>query len=187
MAHNRKYVPGGIGLIRGKLRKTAISMDQDYTESLVIKSGMLEEARFAWIGLMYRYGYKNETVKPWYGRIDKKDGELPIAVEIKMHVLEAADKVPLDHPPGPYMLLRQILFVAALDALIHVCQKYKLQGGELFGEARSYYHNIPEDPEEVAKLGPRGLLKDDAPETIELIPVDLPEPWCTSPYQKAPQ
>ena len=95
-----------------------------------------------------------------------------------MKVLEAADKMSMEKAPGPYMLLRQIFFVAALDALMHVCQKYKLKGGNLFEEARAHYTHIPVEPEDVALLGPRGLLKEDAPETIEKIPVKIPEPFC---------
>lgn len=171
MAHNRKYVPGVSGLVITRLRKHRSQhvLLHDYVESLVIKSGMLEEAPFKWVGLMYRYGHSNKTVKPIYWRIDKKDGELPIAIELKVPILEKVDNWPVERAPGPDILWRQIIFIGAMDELIHVCEKYKLKGKELFLEMRSHYKNIPDTEEELDALGDRGLLKDDASETIELL------------------
>lgn len=140
MTHTRKFVPGSIYLIRGHLmneRKTACIHDD--LEKIVIDSGMLENAPFKWIGLMYRYGTKN-MLKPNYMRINQKYGELPIAVEIKFEILRWAD-----HHDVPF--LTEILMIAGLEALIHVCDKYNLRKDYITAE-RSKYGNIPETIEE---------------------------------------
>lgn len=139
MAHNRKYVPGGVALVKGRLRYAAQSMEQDKIEDLLVKSNFFETAPFKWVGLMYRYGTKNLII-PEYDRIDKKDGELPIAIELKMEVIEWASKNNLK-------LLYNILMIGALEALIHVGKKYKLPVHLLEAE-RAKYGTIPETIEE---------------------------------------
>lgn len=141
MAHNRKFVPGRIYLVEGRLlnsKKTACIHDD--LEKIVIDSGILENAPFKWIGLMYRFGTRN-MFKPNYMRIDKKDGELPIAVEIKFEILRWAD-----HYDVPF--LTEILMIAGLEALLHVCNKYKLPKEYITAE-RAKYGNIPETIEEL--------------------------------------
>jgi hypothetical protein len=139
MAHNRKYVPGAIDLVRGRLKNSIKLMEQDKVEQLLIESKFLDKAPFKWVGLIYRYGLKNMLI-PEYSRISKKYGDLPIAIELKMEILEWADQNDLK-------LLYDILMIGALEALIHVGNKYDLPV-EILKAERSKYGNIPETVEE---------------------------------------
>lgn len=89
---------------------------RDELERLVIKSGYLNNAPFTWVGLILRFGLINGE-KPEYDKIDKKDGELPLAIEIDTNELLGADK----------QKLKQIFTEATLKALIDAGHKYKLQ------------------------------------------------------------
>ena len=143
MAHNRKYVPGAVGLIIGRVKNGLKMMDQDAIEALLIKADFFKDAKFQWVGLIYRYGMENNTV-PTYQRISKKYGDLPISVDLKMEILLWADKNNLD-------LMRGIFMIAALEALIHAGKKYKLPT-TLLEEERSKYGTIPETIEECERL-----------------------------------
>jgi len=143
MAHNRKYVPGGVALVMGRVRNSGKSVDQDKVEQLLIDSNFFDHAPFKWVGLIYRYGLKNEIV-PEYQRIDKKDSELPIAIELKMEILEWADKNNLK-------LLYDIFMIGALEALIHVGQKYNLPT-DLLKSERTKYGIIPDSIEECEQV-----------------------------------
>ena len=141
MAHNRKYVPGMIDLVKGRVRNDMPIMknNQNDIELLIISSQILNSAPFKWVGLMYRYGIKND-LNVEYDRIDKKDGELPIAIELRMDILQWADRNNLD-------LMYEIFMIGALEAMIHVCQKYKLDDAA-FKEERIKFGTIPESIEE---------------------------------------
>ncbi|MCA0370693.1 MAG: immunity protein 39 [Proteobacteria bacterium] len=143
MAHNRKYVPSALGLIQGRVRNDLKLMDQDYIESLLIQSGYCEDAPFTWVGLLYRYGLENKTI-PRYGRISKKYGDASLIVDLKMEILQWADRNNLN-------LLRSILMIAALDALIHAGKKYK-RPTELLEAERAKYGTIPATVEECERV-----------------------------------
>ncbi|MBN9565609.1 MAG: immunity protein 39 [Alphaproteobacteria bacterium] len=119
MAHNRKLVFSGVALVKGSLQHNAMRVPlRKELERLMIESGYLERAPFVWVGLIFRYGLVNETV-PHYQRINKKYGDLPLAIELDMRVLMEAD----EHDPE---LLKEYFEIAALDSLIHAGRKYKL-------------------------------------------------------------
>lgn len=141
MAHNRKFVPGIIDMVKVRLPniKHIVSM-QDDIEEIIIDSGFLDNAPFKWVGLMYRVGIKNDLV-PEYQRINKKYGDIPIAVEIDCDILKWAD----DHD---VKLLKDLFMMAGLDALIHVGKKYNLPT-EKIEEARSIYGVFPSSVEEL--------------------------------------
>jgi hypothetical protein len=139
MAHNRKYVPGGVALVIGRLKNSIKLMEQDAIEQLLIDSHFLDHAPFKWISFIYRYGLKNELT-PEYQRINKKHNYLPIAIEVKMEILEWADKNNLK-------LLYDIFMIGALEALIDVGKKYELPT-DLLKSERSKYGNIPETIED---------------------------------------
>ncbi len=117
--HNRKFVPGRVDMVKIRFLNTKKTADiQDEIEQLIIKADFLKNTPFTWIGLIYRYGLINK-LKPQYQRIDKKDGELPIAIELDSHILKWAD----NNCPE---LFREIFIIGGLDALIDVGRKYKL-------------------------------------------------------------
>lgn len=154
MAHNKKIVFAGIDLVKGKIRNTFLSREElrDNLENDIISSNFLEGAPFTWIGIIYRYGLKN-YLKPEYKRISKKYGDLSVAIEIKMEVLQAADRISVN-------LLRDIFTVGALECLIDIGRKYKLPT-DVFVAERAKYNDVPETAEEVESLPNHRLLKEE--------------------------
>lgn len=124
MAHNRKLVLGGVALTQAKLpaRKSAMAMGKarDELEQEIIQSEYLADAPFKWIGLIIREGLIDESV-PHYQGIDKKDGELPVAIEIDTHRLLGASEE----------AMAAVYRKATLTALVHAGEKYRLPVGRL--------------------------------------------------------
>jgi hypothetical protein len=140
MAHNRKFVPGRVALVKERLRNVSkTAFIQDKIESIIIDAHFLDNAPFKWVGLIYRYGLKN-MVRPEYQRINKKWGDLPIAVELDTRVLQWADEHDLE-------LFKDIHMIAGLEALIDVGKKYKLPT-EMIEAERNKYGDIPNSIEE---------------------------------------
>ena len=117
MAHNRKLVLGAVSLTRARVRGDMPVMEEtrNELEQLLIQNNYFDGAPFIWVGLILRYGLKNDE-KPEYNKIDKKDGELPLAIEIDTNEMVGADK----------QKLKQIFTVATLKALIDAGHKYNL-------------------------------------------------------------
>lgn len=144
MTHNRKYVTGSIALpidenLEFDIQNGAKSRDQDKVEKLIIDAHFLDNAPFKWIGLFYIYGLENNLI-PKYSRIDKKDGELPIQIDLDVRILHWADNNSLK-------LLYDIFMIGAIEGLIHVGKKYNLPI-DLFLLERKKYGNIPNTIEE---------------------------------------
>jgi len=137
--HGRLYVPGGVALVKGRLQNDLKMMSQKEVELIIEHSQILLSAPFLWIGMIFRYGTKND-LKVEFQRINKKYGTLPIAVELDMAILEWADKNNTD-------LLHDIFMMATLEALIQVCDKYKLNKSIIL-EERNKYGCIPNTIEE---------------------------------------
>lgn len=120
MAHNRKLVIGCVALTMARVRpaKAAAAAGnrvRDELEQELIRSRYLEGAPFKWIGLIIREGLVDES-EPHYGRVDPKDGELPLAIEIDVHRLLG---VPEDE-------MARVFRKATLTALAHAGEKYGL-------------------------------------------------------------
>jgi hypothetical protein len=146
--HNRKIVFSGIDCVGADLKNSFHFYEEirDELEFLMINSGYLESAPFLWIGMVFRYGLKNEII-PHYRRIDKKDGELELSKELDMRILLTADEQDTS-------LLKEFLEIATLDALIHAGRKYKLAIQALEGR-RNQLGNIPDwkyDMDELPQL-----------------------------------
>lgn len=154
MSHNKKLVFSGVGLLKGNLKNTQLARNslRNNLENQMIDGGFLEDAPFTWVGLTIRYGFKN-ILKPQYQGIDKKDGEIAVAIEIKMEVLQAADRISVD-------LLRDIFTVGALECLIDIGRKYKLPT-DVFVTERAKYLDIPETAAEVESLPNHRLVKEE--------------------------
>ena len=93
---------------------------RDELEGEMIESGYLNGAPFEWVGLIIRYGLKDDD-KPSYSRINKKHGDLPIAIEIDTHRFLGA----------PYEEVANVFRKATLISLIHAGQKYGLKVARL--------------------------------------------------------
>ena len=123
MAHNRKLVIGCVALTMARVRPakavaSAANRVRDELEQEIIQSGYLANAPFSWIGLIIRQGLVNEE-KPHFGRINPKDGDLPVAIEIDVHQLL---RVPEDD-------MVRVFRKATLAALIYAGEKYNLPIG----------------------------------------------------------
>lgn len=125
MAHNRKLVLSGVSLTQARLRGIksiqAGTQARDELEQEMIESDYLDGAPFKWVGLIVRYGLKDDD-EPEYARIDQKDGELPLAIEIDTHRLLDASS---------FDELVQIFREATLIALVHAGKKYGLRTDRL--------------------------------------------------------
>mgnify|MGYP001288013609 FL=1 len=118
MPHNRLLVLGGASLTMARANRHDLPVMgeiMDEFERVMIDTGFLENAPFKWVGLILRYGLKNEE-EPHYQRIDKKDLEIPVAIELDVHDLVDASREEL----------KKIFLIATLKVLVDVGQKYKL-------------------------------------------------------------
>ena len=98
-----------------KAAASAANRVRDELEQEIIQSNYLESAPFKWIGLIVREGLVDEE-KPHYGRIDPKDGELPLGIEINVHrLLGVAENE-----------MARVYRKATVTALVHTGEKYTL-------------------------------------------------------------
>jgi hypothetical protein len=116
-SHGRK-----LGLLAADLVKApkiphdidALKATRDQLEQILVESAYLKDAPFSWVTVSIRFGLKNEDV-PHYEKINKRYGDLPLAIEVDTHEL-------LD------VSLEQLTLkfkVAVLKALIHAGKKFK--------------------------------------------------------------
>lgn len=118
MAHNRKIVLSGVSLTKARLNPHSFQVGpevMDDIEKLMMLTGYLENAPFKWVGLILRYGLKNED-QPHYQRISEKHGDLPLAIELDTHDLQHAS----------HEELKDRFMVATLKSLVDVGMKYGL-------------------------------------------------------------
>jgi hypothetical protein len=132
MAHNRKLVLGGASLTLARANKHDLCVMEEIMnelESRMIECGYLNDAPFKWVGLILRYGLTNEE-EPHYQRINKKHGDLPVAIELDVHDLQDASREEL----------KELFMIATLKTLIHVGKRYNLpyeKFADMFGEMQS--------------------------------------------------
>lgn len=115
-SHGRKF-----GLLATSLTKArppqmdmeALTVVRDELEAVLIETGYCEGAPFSWVTLSIRYGLKEES-KPHYQAINKKYGDLPLAIEVSTEDMQGAS---LD-------ALKKLFRGAALRALIHAGEKH---------------------------------------------------------------
>lgn len=138
---DRRIGISGVALVRGRMNNSFKTWDKidDFLTEFLKKKGYFQTEKFLYAQLIYRYGTKN-NLKVEFGRIGKQYGELPIAVELDMAILQWADKHNLD-------LMHDIFMIAALEALIQVCEKYKLPK-DIIVDERQKYGDIPNTIEE---------------------------------------
>ena len=138
--HDKKFATSAVALVKGRIRDRDASLNsRDFLDELVKKTGFLDKAPFLWIGVTIFYGIKND-LKCRFRKIDPKDGELEVGLELDMEILQWADKNNLD-------LLRDIFMIAGLEVILQVGKKYKLPT-HAFEEERKKYGNIPNTIEE---------------------------------------
>jgi hypothetical protein len=118
MAHNRKIVLGGASLTMARVNRHTMDVTGEIMnelEHLMISTNYLDNAPFKWVGLILRFGLKNEDI-PHYQRITKKYGDLPVAIELDTHELQHASRGEL----------KELYMIATLKTLVDVGKKYNL-------------------------------------------------------------
>ena len=116
--HNRKLGLSMVSLTKARPPRHDIEEATEIKrelEPVLVSSGYFDNAPFEWVTIVLRYGLKNEE-KPHYQRINKKYGDLPLAIELDTHELIEADRDEL----------KRLFTLATLKALIHAGKKYKL-------------------------------------------------------------
>jgi len=116
--HNRRLglCAADLVVVRFKVDEIKIMAEiQDEVEAVLDADGFLSNAPFEWITISLRFGLKNEEA-PHYQRINKKYGDLPMAIEVDAQVLQDAD----------YEEFKRLLSIATLKALVHAGHKYEL-------------------------------------------------------------
>jgi hypothetical protein len=99
-------------------------------ESIMIAVNFLDNAPFKWVGLILRYGLKNDD-GPSYQRINHKHGDLPVAIELDTHELRNASRDEL----------KELFMIATLKTLVHIGKKYHLPY-ERFEELLEYWQSL---------------------------------------------
>lgn len=106
--------------IPARAEVNALNRVRDELEQEIIECGYLDQAPFKWVGLLIRKGLVDET-EPHYEKIDRKHGDLPLAIEVDTHRLLNASE---DEIAAVYRR-------ATLIALIHAGEQYGLPTGRL--------------------------------------------------------
>ncbi len=139
LEHQKKYIPGAMSVVAGRVKNSARTIPQHSIEDLILKSNFLEKAPFSRVNLSYRYGAKND-LKVLYNPIDMEIGDILISIELDIKILQWADLYNLD-------LLHDIFMIGALESLTQLGKKYKLPT-QLFIDERKKYSKIPSSIEE---------------------------------------
>jgi hypothetical protein len=87
----------------------------DELEPVLQEVGYTETAPFATASLVFRFG-NHTSLAPEYSPIDRRHGELPVAVELCMDELQKADR----------QELKRLLMCATLKTLIDIGEKNRL-------------------------------------------------------------
>lgn len=110
-------------MARNNRYDVAVGMEvRDELEQVMLQTGFLDSAPFEWIGITLRYGLKYDE-EPVYQSIDKRYGDLSLAIELDTHDIQHASREEL----------KEIFTIATLKVLVHVARKYGLPG-ERFAE-----------------------------------------------------
>jgi hypothetical protein len=118
LAHNRKIVLGGASLTTARCNPHDLAVMEEIMaefEPIMLSAAFFSAAPFTWVGLLLRYGLKNEN-RPHYQGIDERDGEIALAIELDTHDLQHASREEL----------KNIFTIATLKTLVDVGKKYNL-------------------------------------------------------------
>lgn len=110
--HNRRLGLCGVSLTVARPNHNngvAAEAVRDEIENIILTSGYLEHAPFWWVTIAIRYGIKYDS-KPHYCRINKKYGDLPLAIEVDTHDLIDASL------PKLTAIFRRAVLISLIDA-----------------------------------------------------------------------
>lgn len=90
--HDRRLGLVGISLTTARANEhalEALSYARDRLEAVLLANGYFEDAPFSWVTIAIRYGLKNEDA-PHVLRINKRYGDLPLAIELDTNRISGA-------------------------------------------------------------------------------------------------
>ena len=115
--HNRKFSLSSVSLTKARPNKNDMPVMRAASraiEDILVRAKFLTDTPFSWVRLILRYGLKKEDALR-YEKINKRHGDLPLAIEMDTHELLGAS-------------LEQLVLkfeLTALKALIHAGRKYE--------------------------------------------------------------
>ena len=117
MSDQRILLIGGISLIKGRVREAGMAMKEicDDLEPLLKEIGFVDNAPFDTVSMIIRFGEKTDFT-PNYEPINKRYGELPVAIEMELSGLRIASKD----------MVKSAFVKAVIDVLCDVAKKYDL-------------------------------------------------------------
>jgi hypothetical protein len=133
--HSRKLGLSAVSLTKKRTNRydiEALTTVRDRIEKAMVASDFLEGAPFSWVTVIVRYGLKNDD-KPSYQAINKKYGDLPLAIEVDTHELIDASLEDL----------KLIIGRAVLKALIHAGEKFDRPINSLENKRLSLFATSP--------------------------------------------
>lgn len=116
--HNHKLGLSGAAMTTQRLPRYTIEVAtyvRDKLEKLMLDSGYLNGAPFDWVTVSLRYGLKNED-EPHYEPINKKYGDIPLAIELDARELAVASREEME----------KVFEIAVLKSLIAAGRKFNL-------------------------------------------------------------
>jgi len=133
---DRRISNVGVSLVKGRLRQSNVAWNsiKEGLDFLLRSNDCFHDAPFLYVLSIYRYGIKND-LKVEFQKIGKQYGDLGVALELDFNILKWADQHNL-------ALLKDIFMIAALEALLQVCDKYKLPKEAIVVE-REKHGDIP--------------------------------------------
>jgi len=114
--HNRRLGLSGVALTKARNNRfdnQALTAVRDEIEAVLDESGYLAGAPFSWVTIAIRYGLVDADA-PVYQPINKKYGDLPLAIEVDTNRLIGVDLASLV----------SVFKKAVLLALVHAGRKY---------------------------------------------------------------
>ncbi len=116
--HNRKLGLCATALTTARMPKFDIEVAtvvRDEIEKVMGDSGYLRSAPFEWVTIAFQYGLKNDD-EPVFGKISKRYGTLPLAIELDTNELLGASREEM----------KRLFEIAALRSLIAAGKRYSL-------------------------------------------------------------
>lgn len=117
MSDQRILLLGGVSLFKGRVRDAGLAMQEICydLEPLLNEISFVDNAPFKTVSMIIRFGDKTD-LNPNYEPINKRQSELPVAVEMELASLRVANKDDV----------KSAFAKATIDVLIDVAKKYNL-------------------------------------------------------------
>lgn len=117
MSTQRCLLIGAVSLIKGRVKEAGMAMVEvaDKIEPLLNETGYMNNAPFKTVHLIVRFGEKTD-LEPKFSAINKRELELPAAVELELAPLRMATRD----------VVARVIMDATVGVLLRVAEKYNL-------------------------------------------------------------